>query len=437
MAVGALHDVRNCFTVASPYLATNRYIVTVYVLGSERFTYIKYAEHYISVRKLLCSQNTKVTHRWCYVPKRVYVHADNKICFTPAAEVNFALRYCTYSLGSSNIIYTFPVSLAITYNSDRKCFVEQNIVSNRYILVKYQTASDRNSYVCIREEVRTITPKISLTLLYSNERSMIFVIGDSTQRNMTLSYTLQNERKVTAAVYREIKIATPKVSLSITDINTSRYCMVGRVLSHTDRTCWFMTSPMTERQIMLHYTSATERQLTFYLGRVNRIFTFVATPSQLVPSERFIFVVGFAYKSERYCYSEMRPLWYKKTPLASSPLVNVRSNQDKDASVKITNDRPLEMHGFYGDIEEITSLNKHRLTNTTDRNTLEVSAVDNTGAMINSLENKDKQLVYSQVVEIRILHTMDGGNGNNNSAVIFDGDTAINSSSNSLDGGNA
>ena len=435
MSVGAYHDVRTCYIESVPHEITYRFIQFAYNCGVNREVMFDYVQRAASVRNMIVCQNTQIDERRVLVATSVYRYQNSRISYTPPAEVNFEIRYCTYALGSSLILYTMPTVLAITYSSNRKAFVEKAIVSNRLVELHYTVASDKLTVCCVREATYMYTPEAVVGTKSIDERKATYVIGSSSQRYIRLKYTTESERTMIAVPYYQINVYAPPVDTIIIDIATERHCTVGQGESHSERWCWILTSRMSERHIFTQYTTASERKVVFYIGRINKVYTFIATPSKLVPSERFVFCWGYAYHTVRKCFVEMRPLWFKKSPLASTPVLSVRSKLDKEMSVKLMNDRPLETAGLEGKTEVIKQLAKHTTISQVEKDLLRVSAVDNTGALVGSfVDDKERVLACSQVVEGLVVHNLNGGGANNNSAATFDGDNVNNNSDTILDG---
>ena len=397
--VGHYNSERFITSISVPYMVSIRYGRFVFSQNDSRVIFIKYALRQASVRKAFASIGNFYSQRLCLKARCTNTHSVNRLLYTPPASVNFAIRYATYSLGSTQILLSFQVSAPIKYIDDRKALAATYPVSNRTVEFHYSSGIERIAYCCKRQETKMYTPLISSGVSKFSNRKITYLIGDFSQRNIYFTYTLNSEKQIIVAIYQEANIATTKVQVGINNLITDRKILVGHSYIHSNRKCWFQTAKLTERFIGLHYTIANERYATLFIGRINTVFTNYITPSKLVATERFGLTKGFAYITERYGYMEMRHLWYYKTPSASSPIITVRADKDKYGNIKIINDRPIETHGLYG-VTNYEDYNKFTTIASTKYKHLTVSAVDNTGAMINSTKNKIKKLVASKTLFI-------------------------------------
>ena len=399
-----LFDVEvKAFCQSAPYLFSVRYGHFVVRIWTERFVWNNYSQTYISSRSCTYGQSEYHSERHIVIVKVVNRQHTNRVCYTPHADPNLSQRYATYNSGTQFIVYTVQAISSLKYSDQRYALVELNLVSNRTACYYCPPHDEKVVFVSTLRQLNVATSTIATQLLMISERSVVCSVGAISQRYIQVVYSSHSDRVADYLTYQQDLLSTPQVAITIEDLLTSRYCTVGGGFVHSDRSCYFLTEPYSERGIALHYTIHTDRFVTFYIGCVFYLYDFIATPSRLVVSERLVLSRGFVYLSERRCFCEMRPVWKKKTPLASSPLLNIRSSRDSRASIKIVNDRALEVYGLNGDITEQVGLTEHKIVDQSDQNTLDVNATDNKGAAINSFgENVKKNLVASYVFKVTI-----------------------------------
>ena len=403
---GLFESERKSFSQASDDLFTTRYGHFVLKTWNERLIYTNFSQKYTTYRNVIWANSEFHSDRYCIIVKVVNRHHTNRICYMPPADPDLSQRYVVYNVGTQFIVYTLQAVAPLTLTDTRKAFVEKNIVSNRTVFYYCPPFDERLIYISILRQIDINTPQVATSLKLYSTRTITYVIGATTQRSITLVYTTGCDRTGTYYTYQEAVIDTPEVVTTLTNLASKRYCISGGNFIHSDRYAYFLTEPYSDRYIALHYTVGSERKVTFYLGRVFYLYDFIATPSKLVASERLLLTRGIVYLTERAGFCEMRPVWKKKTPLSSSPLVNIRSSKDEKASVKIVNDRALELYGLNGEVTESVGLTEHRIVDQSKDNTLDVSATDNKGAALNSFgENVEKKLVKSYIFKIPVTFT--------------------------------
>ena len=397
--IGLESDYRQCFAARFEYLNTRRQIMFTYTELSERqIVCMPFLSKHSTMRVFCCSGDLHTERKVSIeTPRQTYY--DYRIIACGWGDPPAGDRWCTYIPGAQTIISITPVVFSIRYRDDKYCFCSKDPIDTRTIICPYQTYTDKECWVAIVRDIKVHTPEIHLSVkLMSEKVCYIETLDRISQRSISIVLQAHSEKSIYGCFEKHVATFTSVIDMGVLDYYTQRWCECVGAATETDRYCWMMGSPHSDRHIALRYQIYSDRSIALSIHRMRYIHEFAIIPATPTPSDRYCYYLPIIYYSEIQTFVETREKYDAKTPNLLKTDLQVYSNKDNNLQTYMLNERSMEVYS--DDLAALQHdndiLKGHKVTIATSKNTYNIATVDNTGAQISS---------NSTNVQMKLKHT--------------------------------
>lgn len=339
------------------------------------------------------------------LPRTGLTHVDHRFMASGWGESPKGDRWCTFVPGAKVVLTTAEVHFPIRIPSDRQTFCATTPVSSRSILFSYTAVSEQIIDFVVVQKTLVFTPVTHSTIIHAGDQ-LCYVETLDRISPRTIMYSLLVASEVTTLVQRMqlVHVHTPSVNFGVLGLTTERWCEVVKGHTHTDRHCFMMGNPHSDRHITFNILMASERFVSIVVHRMKYIHEFKMIQATPYPTERHCWYVPIIYNTERLSFLESRPVFVTKTPNAVKTDMILYSDHDEKVQLSITNERNTEVNSDSIDkLEKENTITTNKVTFSATKNNFEVTSVDNMGASVaKNNANKERKIVSANVCCLNI-----------------------------------
>lgn len=380
--------------------SSRRFILFSYQIESERYIYVQYIRTLLTQRKLGYSAGYITSDRKLFTPERWDTLASHRFMAAGWGNPPSGDRYCTYTPGAQVLLLATPVHFPIRIPCDIWTLCSTNPISQRQIMYSYTGISEKIIDFAVVQQINVNTPEVYFPVTHRNE--MICLVQTlNTMSQRVVIFPLQVVCEVTTLVqrFRKINIFTSLTNFGVLDIHSEVWCECVSMATITERQCFMMGNPHSDRYLTFNVNMATERSICLIVHKMRYVYEFKVIQAVPIPTERWCYYLPIIYYIERLTIVETRPLFVKKTPNAIRTEMVLFSDADEEPQMSITNQRTIELSGTtITKLQQESGINVNRAVFSSKQNVFSISSVDNTGASVSkSNTNKERKLLESVI----------------------------------------
>lgn len=387
--------------------STKRWIYVSYLIASERKVYYRRKTSLSSFRTVYVDVAFGVSEVTCIFSSYYATESTNRYVIIPEPTALTDSRFCFYVPGAEVILSNFSVSSIVTYGSNRFIVVEDSEASQIQIYLSYTITSERQVSVFIESELGYFTLDLHSQMSFFDERQTFVGSGDYCQRQIVLVYEDYTEVQVSYQAAQEITLNSIVTHSSLGSISGERTCICCGIVSHSERTYMSFGSSITERFVHQTFRIFDERLCCTILNTKRFVHAFSIVPATPKYYEILNFFEIIEYKTEVYCYAEIRDLYVSKFPGSIPNDLVVKSSSDSHSNIGLSSDRHLEEGTNSADQEIRRDLLSQKSIISTELSSLSLSNTDTKGGKVSIDEDIVKTLVgggfFTLDLNVRIL----------------------------------
>jgi len=374
--------------------STKRWIYLSYRVSSERTTTYKRVELVSTYRYVHFEEAVHSTDRTIFYHAYLGNYSTNRYVVISDPSASAGERFGIYLPGGQISFLSVPTSSTFRYISERTIIVEDSQITQRIIIVPYTIASERKTSVLLTRFNDYDTFDVSFSIKIFAERSIAVCIGAFYQIPIVTVYTTFSDIQTSCKTMEEIIVRSQPVISSIGAIFHDVTCVCHSLATHTERTYLITTSSFSERMVCQRIRIYDERYCASVISSSRHVHSFPIIPATPKYYELLCCYSTIEYKTEVYCYIEVKPLYVSKTPSSLSNLLDVKSDKDSITEEELYSDRHLESINVY-DQESIKDVKSQRSLLITDSGTINLSTTDTMGGKVSLDVDIEKTLVGS------------------------------------------
>lgn len=369
--------------------ASRRYCIYCYPASSERSIFVNYTLQAASVRKCTYQEPVVISERHACIPDIYYSYSDMRACVSGGGLPSDNQRTCVYVPGVQVVSFVVPISLSITYDSERGGFCCQSPISQRRVCLIVEAHSERISFISIKSESHIYQPEV----LFSQERiadrtCFVETLDRSSTRLISLMLQVNSDRHVYCSALQEGVIFTSYFAIGKKGITSDRVCAYKTLNSFSERTILAQGSPFSERRMKFTFTTHTDREMVYVVDQQYQVHSFLMVQARPTPSERWCSFKSIIYNTERYVFVETRNRYSVKRPSTVTNALSVSDEKDIRKQYVIKSDRDLHVTGSSVTIEKTNRIDRSKVIVGSNSTTLNITAVDNLGGSISTTSDQ-------------------------------------------------